>query len=88
MQGRYGQAARSISTGRLNALLHVHLQPINEVIFLEPSGSLMDRGCFILRGASRLDAFSGYPVRTWLPSRYRWHDSWYTRGSSTLVLSY
>ena len=25
-------------------------------------------GDLILRGASRLDAFSGYPVRTWLPS--------------------
>ena len=26
------------------------------------------QGKFISRGASRLDAFSGYPVRTWLPS--------------------
>ena len=26
------------------------------------------QGYLILRGASRLDAFSVYPVRTWLPS--------------------
>jgi hypothetical protein len=41
-----------------------------------------------LGGASRLDAFSGYPFRTWLPSTCRWRDNWYTRGSSTSVLSY
>ena len=42
----------------------------------------------ILRWASHLDAFSGYPDRTWLPSVYRWHDNWYTRGMSFSVLSY
>ncbi len=31
-------------------------------------------GILILRWASHLDAFSGYPLRTWLPSVYRWHD--------------
>ncbi len=36
-------------------------------------------GTLILRWASHLDAFSGYPLRTWLPSVYRWHDNWYTR---------
>ena len=42
----------------------------------------------ILRWASHLDAFSGYPLRTWLPSVYRWHDNWYTSGASLPVLSY
>ena len=42
----------------------------------------------IWRWASHLDAFSGYPLRTWLPSVYRWHDNWYTSGASLPVLSY
>ncbi len=29
-------------------------------------------GVLILRWASHLDAFSGYPLRTWLPCVYRW----------------
>ncbi len=52
------QAYRAISTGQLNALLHLHLRPIDVVVFHGPQGYL------VLRGASRLDAFSGYPVRT------------------------
>ncbi len=38
----------------------------------------------ILRWASHLDAFSGYPLRTWLPSVYRWHDNWHTLGRNPL----
>jgi len=53
-----------------------------------PLRALMCQGCLILRGASHLDAFSGYPLRTWLPSAYPWQDNWYTRGSSAPVLSY
>ena len=34
------QAARLISTGQLNVLPRLHTRPINEVVFLEPSGSL------------------------------------------------
>ena len=52
------QAYRAISTGQLNALLRLHLRPIDEVVYLGPQGYL------VLRGASRLDAFSGYPVRS------------------------
>ena len=52
------QAYRAISTGQLNALLHLHLRPIDEVVFLGSQGDL------VLEGASRLDAFSGYPVRS------------------------
>jgi hypothetical protein len=41
----------------------------------------------ILWPASRLDAFSGYPARTWLPSPAV-SDNWHTSGPSTPVLSY
>ena len=84
----YGQASRKISTGRLNTLPHLDRQPIDQIISLVPSVRLKRKGCLILRGASHLDAFSGYPVHTWLPSTCRWHDNWYTRGTSTPVLSY
>ena len=42
----------------LHRLLGFHLRPIDVVVF---HGSRRD---LVLRGASRLDAFSGYPVRT------------------------
>ena len=45
-------------------------------------------GFLILRWASYLYAFSTYPLRTQLPSVYRWHDNWHTGGSFVLVLSY
>ena len=53
---------RPISNHQLNTLLYLHLGPIYLVVF---KGSY----CFhmrypILRGASRLDAFSVYPVPT------------------------
>lgn len=35
----HGQVARPISTGKLSALLHVHIQPINVVVFNGPSGT-------------------------------------------------
>ena len=52
------QAYWTISTGRLSALLRVHPRPIDVVVCHGPQGDL------VLRGASRLDAFSGYPVRS------------------------
>jgi hypothetical protein len=52
------QAYRTISTARLSALLRLHLRPIDVVVCHGP------RGYLVLRGASRLDAFSGYPVRS------------------------
>jgi hypothetical protein len=59
----YGQASRPISTGKLNALLRLHTRPINVVVYNGPSGDC-SRGYLILKEASRLDAFSGYPFRT------------------------
>ena len=54
---------RPISSHQLHTLLHFHLGPIYLVVF---KGSYL-LGYLILRGASRLDAFSVYPCRTWLP---------------------
>ncbi len=65
----YGRAhpvwssVRAIRTGRLSALLRVHPRPIDVMVYHGPHGDL------VLRKVSRLDAFSGYPVRTWLPGR-------------------
>ncbi len=41
-----------------------------------------------MRWASHLDAFSGYPLHTWLPSVSHWRENWYTRGVFFQVLSY
>ncbi|XLS51552.1 hypothetical protein HN51_012229 [Arachis hypogaea] len=38
-----------------------------------------NRRALILGWAYYLDAFSSYPLRTWLPSIYRGHDNWHTR---------
>jgi hypothetical protein len=52
------QANRAISTGKLHALLRFHTRPINVVVFHGSQGNTR------FEGVSRLDAFSGYPVRT------------------------
>ena len=54
---------RIISTGLLHALLRFHIRPINLVVY-QGSYSLMGMGELISRLASRLDAFSGYPIHT------------------------
>ena len=63
----YSQASRAISIGQLHTSPCFHTQPINVLV---SNGSLEDiqsQGNLILRQASRLDAFSGYPFRTQLP---------------------
>src|ERR1019366_2941008 len=52
----------TVSTGQLSALLHLHTRPINPVVFRE--SSFLRKGNLVLRGVSRLDAFSVYPGRT------------------------
>ncbi|KAF3645142.1 hypothetical protein FXO37_21114 [Capsicum annuum] len=47
-----------------------------------------NRRALILGWAYYLDAFSSYSFRTWLPSVYRGHDNWYTRGAPFPVPSY
>ena len=54
---------RLISTGKLHALPHFHLRPINPVVYWGPY-QVNPVGDLILKQASRLDAFSGYPFRT------------------------
>ena len=55
---------RPISNSQLSTLLHLHLCPIYLILF---KGSYFFRmGYLILRGASRLDAFSVYPLPAWL----------------------
>ena len=58
---------RAISTGQLSTLLCVHRPPIDVVVFHGPY-SLEGMGSLISRWASRLDAFSGYPIQAWLIS--------------------
>ena len=57
------QAARPISTARLNVLPRLHLPPIHAVVSCGPLGT-NGTGDLILGGASHLDAFSGYPFPT------------------------
>ena len=57
---KYPSSPRVISTGRLSTLLRLHRRPINLVVY-QDSYSLKGMGELILRTASRLDAFSGYP---------------------------
>ena len=58
---------RPISIGQLNTLLHLHLRPINHVVYM---GSYPFLVRYLIFGrVSRLDAFSVYLIRTWLPSR-------------------
>ena len=69
---------RPISTGQLNTLLHLHFQPINQIVLLGPY-SLTDersylRGSFTLRCLQRLS-------RPYIATQLcRWHDNWCTRG--------
>ena len=54
-----------ISSSQLHVLPHFHPCPIDLVVFKGVYSFRM--GYLILRGASRLDAFSVYPFRAWLP---------------------
>jgi hypothetical protein len=59
---------RPISTGQLSGSLHVHIRPINVVVYYGPY-QVDPVGDLILRRASHLDAFSAYPFRRWQTSR-------------------
>src|ERR671939_1665038 len=60
---RNPSSPRPISTGLLHVLPRFQIRPINLVVY-QGSYSLKGMGELISRSASRLDAFSGYPVRT------------------------
>jgi len=81
------QASRPISTGQLNALLRLHLRPIDLVVFEGALGALRP-------GSRRLGV--GFPLRCFqrlsrpylATQRCHWRDNWYTRGTFNPVLSY
>src|SRR4051794_19954055 len=60
---KYPSSPRPISTGLLHTLLCFQIRPINLVVY-QGSYSHKGMGELISRPASRLDAFSGYPIRT------------------------
>ena len=77
---------RTISTGQLHTLLCLHLQPINQVVFLGPYSIKDERsylkGSFTLRCLQRLS-------RPYLATQLcSWRNNWCTRGMSIPVLSY
>lgn len=76
------QANRAISTGQLNALLRLHLRPIDVVVFHGSQGIPCFEGGFTLRCLQRLSC----PFIA--TQHYRWHDNWSTSGTFTPVLSY
>ena len=76
------QAYRAISTSQLNALPHLHLWPIDVVVFHGSQGRPCFEGGFPLRCLQRLSCPN---IAT---QHYRWHDNWSTSGSFTPVLSY
>ncbi len=76
------QANRAISTSQLNALPHLHLWPIDVVVYHGPQGRPSFEGGFTLRCLQRLSCPN---IAT---QHYRWHDNWSTSGSFNPVLSY
>ena len=81
----FRSSPRSISIAQLNTLLHLHLRPINDVVFIGPylkSGiSYLEVG-FTLRCLQRLS------LPYLAPQPCHWHDNWCTIGTSIPVLSY
>src|SRR5437016_614808 len=76
------QANRTISTGKLHALPHLHTRPINVVVFHGSQGNARFEVGFPLRCFQRLS-------RPYIAMQHcRWRDNCSTRGTFTPVLSY
>ena len=73
---------RLISISQLNASQHLHLWPINDIVYVEPQWRSYLRGSFTLRCLQRLSR----PHVATQPCP--WQNNWYTRGASIPVLSY
>ncbi len=85
----YGQAARSISTSKLNTSPCLHIWPINLVVSEGSSVSVSPlRGISYLEGGFPLRCFQRLSLPNLATQRCRWRDNWYTIGSSIPVLSY
>ena len=82
----FRSSPRLISTGQLHTLLHFHLRPINDIVYVVPYSMKDERShlreSFTLRCFQRL---SRPHLATLL---CRWHDNRCTRGASIPVLSY
>src|SRR5215212_8919753 len=76
------QANRTISTGKLHALLHFHTRPINVVVYHGSQGNTRFEVGFPLRCFQRLS-------RPYIAMQHcRWRDNCSTRGTFIPVLSY
>src|SRR5882762_10294219 len=76
------QANRTISTGKLHALLRLHTRPINVVVFHGSQGNSRFEVGFPLRCFQRLS-------RPYIAMQHcRWRDNCSTRGTFIPVLSY
>ena len=77
---------RLISTGQLHTLLHFHLRPINDIVYVVPYSMKDERSnlreSFTLRCLQRLSR--PYVATQLCP----WQDNWCTSGTSIPVLSY
>ena len=80
------QDARAISTGQLHASRRFHLQPIDEVVYLGPSG--LASGRTYLKAGFPLRCFQRLSLPHIATLLCRWHDNRSTRGVSIPVLSY
>ena len=76
------QADRTISTGKLHALLHFHTRPINVVVFHGSQGNARFEVGFPLRCFQRLS-------RPYIATQHcGWRHNCSTRGTFIPVLSY
>ena len=85
----YDQAARPISTSKLNTLPCVHTWPINLVVY-EGSSVLVSPpgGISYLEGGFPLRCFQRLSLPNLAIQLCRWRDNWDTMGLSIPVLSY
>ena len=82
IENESNQANRTISTGKLHALLHFHTRPINVVVFHGSQGNARFEVGFPLRCLQRLS-------RPYIAMLHcRWRDNSSTRGTFIPVLSY
>ena len=80
------QASRAISIGQLNASRRLHLRPIDQVVYLGPSG--LASGSTYLKAGFPLRCFQRLSLPHIATLLCRWRDNRITRGASIPVLSY
>ena len=76
---------RPISTPKLNTLLYLHREPINQVVFL---GSYSYDGKSYLEVGFVLRCLQHLSIPHIAIQLCHWRDNWCTRGASIPVLSY